>query len=210
MESLEMGILSTLPRPRAKRRQHFNSNQLMSIRMVALASSVEMTWRGSMDSFYLGQRGSEIGFGVLNAEMGLHRMDVWRCSVSLGASSPQNGQIEAGLVLARRATEDRRSPNGPDRQHEDEGDSADADAGVEDGRRGDVGAPGGAELGDEPPYLRHDQQRGVQRVGGRQGRQEEAAGEERGEPEAVPRSARGVYFELREGVLGGGVGEGVG
>ncbi|GFZ17070.1 pentatricopeptide (PPR) repeat-containing protein [Actinidia rufa] len=85
MESLEMGILSTLPRPRARRRQHFNSDQLMSILMVALASSVEMTWRGSMDSFYLGQEGSEIGFGVLNAEMGLHRMDVWRFQ-SLGAS----------------------------------------------------------------------------------------------------------------------------
>ncbi|GFY89239.1 hypothetical protein Acr_06g0011790 [Actinidia rufa] len=28
--------------------------------MVALASSVEITWRGSMDSFYLGQEGSEI------------------------------------------------------------------------------------------------------------------------------------------------------
>ncbi|GFZ09028.1 hypothetical protein Acr_20g0008360 [Actinidia rufa] len=75
MESLEMGILSTLPRPRARRRQHFNSDQLMSILMVALASSMEMTWRGSMDSFYLGQEGSEIKFGVLNAEMGLRRMD---------------------------------------------------------------------------------------------------------------------------------------
>ncbi|GFY82647.1 hypothetical protein Acr_02g0008870 [Actinidia rufa] len=85
MESLEMGILSTLPRPRARRRQYFNSDQLMSILMVALASSVETAWRGSMDSFYLGQEGSEIEFGVLNAEMGLHRMDVWRCSVSLGA-----------------------------------------------------------------------------------------------------------------------------
>ncbi|GFZ02177.1 hypothetical protein Acr_15g0007860 [Actinidia rufa] len=85
MESLEMGILSTLPRPRARRRQYFNSDQLTSTLMVALASSVETAWRGSMDSFYLGQEGSEIGFGVLNAEMGLHRMDVWRCSVSLGA-----------------------------------------------------------------------------------------------------------------------------
>ncbi|GFY81000.1 Galactosyltransferase family protein [Actinidia rufa] len=70
MESLEMGILSTLPRPRARRRQYFNSDQLMSILMVALASSVETAWRGSMDSFYLGQEGSEIKFGVLNAEMG--------------------------------------------------------------------------------------------------------------------------------------------
>ncbi|GFY95104.1 hypothetical protein Acr_10g0004890 [Actinidia rufa] len=34
--------------------------ELMSTPMVALASSVEMTWRGSMDSFYLGQEGSEI------------------------------------------------------------------------------------------------------------------------------------------------------
>ncbi|GFZ11474.1 hypothetical protein Acr_22g0008720 [Actinidia rufa] len=73
MESLEMGILSTLPRPRARRRQYFNSDQLMSILMVALASSVEMTWRGSMDSFYLGQEGSE---------MELHRIDVWRCPLS--------------------------------------------------------------------------------------------------------------------------------
>ncbi|GFS31396.1 hypothetical protein Acr_00g0017060 [Actinidia rufa] len=32
----------------------------MSTPMVALASSVEMTWRSSMDSFYLGQEGSEI------------------------------------------------------------------------------------------------------------------------------------------------------
>ncbi|GFY92530.1 hypothetical protein Acr_08g0009260 [Actinidia rufa] len=32
----------------------------MSTPMVALASSVEMTWRGSMDSFYLGQEGSEM------------------------------------------------------------------------------------------------------------------------------------------------------
>ncbi|GFZ15035.1 hypothetical protein Acr_24g0012250 [Actinidia rufa] len=32
----------------------------MSTPMVALASSVEMTWRGPMDSFYLGQEGSEI------------------------------------------------------------------------------------------------------------------------------------------------------
>ncbi|GFY97651.1 hypothetical protein Acr_12g0001920 [Actinidia rufa] len=86
MESLEMGVLSTLPRPRARRRQYFNSDQLMSILMVALASSVETAWRGSMDSFYLGQEGLEIEFGVLNAEMGLHRMDVWRCSVSLGGA----------------------------------------------------------------------------------------------------------------------------
>ncbi|GFZ18585.1 hypothetical protein Acr_27g0003240 [Actinidia rufa] len=85
MESLEMEILSTLPRPRARRRHYFNSDQLMSILMVALASSVEMTWRSFMDSFYLGQEGSEIKFGVLNAEMGLRRMDVWRCSVSLRA-----------------------------------------------------------------------------------------------------------------------------
>ncbi|GFY81003.1 hypothetical protein Acr_01g0008120 [Actinidia rufa] len=70
MESLEMGILSTLPRPRARRRQYFNSDQLMSILMVALASSVETAWRGSMDSFYLGQEGSEIKLSVLNAEMG--------------------------------------------------------------------------------------------------------------------------------------------
>ncbi|GFZ04813.1 lysyl-tRNA synthetase 1 [Actinidia rufa] len=49
------------------------------------ASSIEIAWRGSMDSFYLGQEGSEIKFGVLNAEMGLHRMDFWRCSISLGA-----------------------------------------------------------------------------------------------------------------------------
>ncbi|GFZ09883.1 hypothetical protein Acr_21g0004820 [Actinidia rufa] len=55
-----MGILSTLPRPKARKRQYFNSDQLMSILMVALASSVEMTWRGPMDSFYLGQEGSEI------------------------------------------------------------------------------------------------------------------------------------------------------
>ncbi|GFY87786.1 hypothetical protein Acr_05g0014250 [Actinidia rufa] len=58
--SLETGILSTLPRPKARKRQYFNSDQLMSILMVALASSVEMTWRGPMDSFYLGQEGSEI------------------------------------------------------------------------------------------------------------------------------------------------------
>ncbi|GFZ16134.1 hypothetical protein Acr_25g0005430 [Actinidia rufa] len=80
---VEMEILSTLPRPRARRRQYFNSDQLMSILMMALASSVETAWRGSVDSFYLGQEGSEIKFGVLNAEMGLRRMDVWRCSVSL-------------------------------------------------------------------------------------------------------------------------------
>ncbi|GFZ21707.1 hypothetical protein Acr_29g0008690 [Actinidia rufa] len=48
MESLEMEILSTLPRPRARRRQYFNSDQLMSILMVALASSVETVWRGLM------------------------------------------------------------------------------------------------------------------------------------------------------------------
>ncbi|GFZ01915.1 cytochrome P450, family 706, subfamily A, polypeptide 4 [Actinidia rufa] len=65
MESLEMKILSTLSRPRARRRQYFNSDQLMSILMVALASSVETAWRGSMDSFYLGQEGSEITFGIL-------------------------------------------------------------------------------------------------------------------------------------------------
>ncbi|GFZ16135.1 hypothetical protein Acr_25g0005440 [Actinidia rufa] len=75
----------SLPRPRARRRQYFNSDQLMSILMMALASSVETAWRGSVDSFYLGQEGSEIKFGVLNAEMGLRRMDVWRCSVSLRA-----------------------------------------------------------------------------------------------------------------------------
>ncbi|GFS42514.1 hypothetical protein Acr_00g0080250 [Actinidia rufa] len=45
MESLEMEILSTLPRPRARRRQYFNSDQLMSILMVALASSVETAWQ---------------------------------------------------------------------------------------------------------------------------------------------------------------------
>ncbi|GFZ02702.1 beta-hexosaminidase 2 [Actinidia rufa] len=38
--SLEMGILSTLPpRPKARKRQYFNSDQLMSILMVALARS---------------------------------------------------------------------------------------------------------------------------------------------------------------------------
>ncbi|GFZ08215.1 hypothetical protein Acr_20g0000230 [Actinidia rufa] len=47
-------------RPRARRRQHFNLDHLMSTLMVALASSVEIAWRGSMDSFYLGQEGSEI------------------------------------------------------------------------------------------------------------------------------------------------------
>ncbi|GFY81799.1 hypothetical protein Acr_02g0000390 [Actinidia rufa] len=57
---------------------------LTSTLRVALASSVEMTWRGSMDSFYLGQEGSEMKFGVLNA-MGLRRMNVRRCSVPLGA-----------------------------------------------------------------------------------------------------------------------------
>ncbi|GFY85694.1 hypothetical protein Acr_04g0004320 [Actinidia rufa] len=59
--------------------------ELMSTPMVALASSVEMTWRGSMDSFYLGQEGSEIEFGVLHAEMGLRKMEVWRCSAPLRA-----------------------------------------------------------------------------------------------------------------------------
>ncbi|GFS40411.1 hypothetical protein Acr_00g0068380 [Actinidia rufa] len=49
---------------------------LTSTLRVALASSVETAWRGSVDSFYLGQEGSEIKFGVLNAEMGLRRMDV--------------------------------------------------------------------------------------------------------------------------------------
>ncbi|GFZ04438.1 hypothetical protein Acr_17g0000100 [Actinidia rufa] len=46
---LEMEILSTLPRPMARGGS-----------TLALASSVEITWRGSMDSFYLGQEGSEI------------------------------------------------------------------------------------------------------------------------------------------------------
>ncbi|GFS34707.1 hypothetical protein Acr_00g0035480 [Actinidia rufa] len=77
---------SILPRPKARRRQHFGSGRAqMSTLMVALASSMERTWRGSMDSFYLGQEGSEIKFGVLNA-MGLRRMNVRRCSVPLGAS----------------------------------------------------------------------------------------------------------------------------
>ncbi|GFY93632.1 hypothetical protein Acr_09g0000780 [Actinidia rufa] len=62
--SLEMGILSTLPRPKARKRQYFNSDQLMSILMVALANSVEMTWRGPMDSFYLGQEGGSPIFGT--------------------------------------------------------------------------------------------------------------------------------------------------
>ncbi|GFZ07299.1 hypothetical protein Acr_19g0002360 [Actinidia rufa] len=57
---------------------------LTSTLRVAMASSMETTWRGSMDSFYLGQEGSEIKFGVLNAEMGLRRMNVRRCSVPLG------------------------------------------------------------------------------------------------------------------------------
>ncbi|GFZ18397.1 hypothetical protein Acr_27g0001360 [Actinidia rufa] len=68
MESLEMEILSTLPRPRARRRQYFNSDQLMSILMVALASSVETAWRGSMGSFYLGQEGSEISGRATNSQ----------------------------------------------------------------------------------------------------------------------------------------------
>ncbi|GFZ11412.1 hypothetical protein Acr_22g0008100 [Actinidia rufa] len=43
-----------------------NLDQLMSTLIVALASSVETAaWRGSMDSFYLGQEGSEITFGIL-------------------------------------------------------------------------------------------------------------------------------------------------
>ncbi|GFY97748.1 glucan synthase-like 4 [Actinidia rufa] len=58
---------------------------LTSTLRVALVSSMEMTWRDSVDSFYLGQEGSEIKFGVLNAEMGLRRMEVWRCSVPLRA-----------------------------------------------------------------------------------------------------------------------------
>ncbi|GFS31664.1 microsomal signal peptidase 25 kDa subunit [Actinidia rufa] len=49
-------IPSILHRPRARRRQYPGSfGELMSTPMVALASSVEMTWRGSMNSFYLGQ-----------------------------------------------------------------------------------------------------------------------------------------------------------
>ncbi|GFZ13865.1 hypothetical protein Acr_24g0000550 [Actinidia rufa] len=59
--------------------------ELMSILTVTLASSVEMAWRGSMDSFYLGQEGSEMEFGVLHAEMGLRKMEVWRCSAPLRA-----------------------------------------------------------------------------------------------------------------------------
>ncbi|GFZ05443.1 non-ATPase subunit 9 [Actinidia rufa] len=39
--------------------------ELMSTPMVALASSVEIAWRGPTDSFYLGQEGSEITFGIL-------------------------------------------------------------------------------------------------------------------------------------------------
>ncbi|GFY85222.1 hypothetical protein Acr_03g0019960 [Actinidia rufa] len=89
MESLEMESGDGDPKystsPTARRRQYFNSDQLMSILMMALASSVETAWRGSVDSFYLGQEGSEIEFGVLNAGTGLRRMDVWRCSVSLRA-----------------------------------------------------------------------------------------------------------------------------
>ncbi|GFZ02369.1 hypothetical protein Acr_15g0009770 [Actinidia rufa] len=37
----------------------------MSTPTVSLASSVEIAWRGPTDSFYLGQEGSEITFGIL-------------------------------------------------------------------------------------------------------------------------------------------------
>ncbi|GFZ08174.1 hypothetical protein Acr_19g0011110 [Actinidia rufa] len=66
--------------------------ELMSTPMVALASSVEMTWRGSMDSFYLGQEGSEMEFGVLHAEMGLRKMEV--TLLSFGIFLPHYCTIE--------------------------------------------------------------------------------------------------------------------
>ncbi|GFY84263.1 hypothetical protein Acr_03g0010370 [Actinidia rufa] len=55
MESLEMGILSTLPRPRARRRQHFNSEPT--------------------DEY------PDSGSGELSGDS-LARIDIWRCSVS--------------------------------------------------------------------------------------------------------------------------------
>ncbi|GFY98633.1 hypothetical protein Acr_13g0000340 [Actinidia rufa] len=53
-------IPSILPRPWRGGDSTLALGELMSTPMVALASSVEMTWRSSMDSFYLGQEGSEI------------------------------------------------------------------------------------------------------------------------------------------------------
>ncbi|GFS33462.1 hypothetical protein Acr_00g0028580 [Actinidia rufa] len=87
MESLVMEILSILPRPRARRRQYFGSGRSDEH---SEGGSGELNgddlarFYAERDSFNLGQEGSEIKFGVLNA-MGLHRMNVRRCSVPLGA-----------------------------------------------------------------------------------------------------------------------------
>ncbi|GFS29295.1 hypothetical protein Acr_00g0006140 [Actinidia rufa] len=84
---IEMEILSTLPRPRARRRQYFGSGRYDEH---SEGGSGELNgddlarFHAERDLFYLGQEGSEIKFGALNA-MGLCRMNVRRCSVPLGA-----------------------------------------------------------------------------------------------------------------------------
>ncbi|GFY96533.1 hypothetical protein Acr_11g0008390 [Actinidia rufa] len=56
-----MEVPSILPSPNGRGGDNTLAlGELMSNPMVALASSVEMTWRGPLDSFYLGQEGSEI------------------------------------------------------------------------------------------------------------------------------------------------------
>ncbi|GFY90500.1 hypothetical protein Acr_07g0006970 [Actinidia rufa] len=68
--------------PKARRRQHFGSGRAhKSTLMVALASSVEMTWRGSMDSFYLGQEGSEMS-------------NLWRDQGRLVLPPTRSGEME--------------------------------------------------------------------------------------------------------------------
>ncbi|GFZ12747.1 hypothetical protein Acr_23g0011320 [Actinidia rufa] len=86
MESLEMEILSTLPRPRARRRQYFGSGR---------SDEYSEGGSGELNGDDLARfhglvlprsRGfGDVKFGVLNAEMGLRRMNVQRCSVPLGA-----------------------------------------------------------------------------------------------------------------------------
>ncbi|GFZ14359.1 hypothetical protein Acr_24g0005490 [Actinidia rufa] len=77
MESLEMGIPSILPRPRARRRQHFGSERSDEYSEGGYGELNGDDLARSHGLVLPRSRGfGDLKFGVLNAEMGLRRMDV--------------------------------------------------------------------------------------------------------------------------------------
>ncbi|GFY97974.1 hypothetical protein Acr_12g0005150 [Actinidia rufa] len=86
MESLEMGIPSILPRPRARRRQHFGSERFDEYSEGGYGELNGDDLARSHGLVLPRSRGfGDLKFGVLNAEMGLRRMDTQnRCGCGCG------------------------------------------------------------------------------------------------------------------------------